>query len=97
MARKSSSRSLRIGVLIIGMIVGISLLVFDQQLAIASFIAGAPTASLSIIDVPIDPFTGGILGTIIFGAPDEFGERSGAVLTPSGLGSCMQDIDPADN
>jgi len=95
MARKSSSRSLRIGVLIIGMIVGVSLLIFDQQQAIAGFISGAPTASLSIIDVPIDPFTGGILGTIIFGAPDEFGEKSGAVLTASGLGRCVIDIDPS--
>jgi len=94
MARKSSSRSLRMGVLIIGMIVGAGLVIFDQQQAIAGFISGAPTPSLSILDIPIDPTTGGILGTIIFGAPDETGDRSGAVLTPSGLGSCIQDIDP---
>jgi hypothetical protein len=88
--KKKSSRRV---IFLIGMIAGLGLIVFDQFETIEGFLSGTQTPSLAILDVPIDPTTGGILGTIVFGAPDEFGERSGAVLTPSGLGTCIQDID----
>jgi len=50
------------------MIIGLGLIVFDQFETIEGLISG--TQTLSILDVPIDPTTGGILGTIILGAPD---------------------------
>ncbi len=60
----------------------------------ADFDVGALT-DFSIIEVPIDPTTGAILGTIKLGAPDvKPFERSGTILTPTGLGTCWQDVDP---
>ena len=79
----------------VGMVIGLGLIIFDQFETIEGIISGTEPTGLAILTVPIDPTTGGILGTIVFGAPDEFGERSGAVLTASGLGSCIQDIDPS--
>jgi len=93
-AKKKKVSSTRIAMFAVGMVIGLGLIIFDQFETIEGIISGTETPSLAFVDVPIDPFTGGILGTIIFGAPDEFGERSGAILTPSGLGSCVQDIDP---
>ncbi|MCP6727420.1 MAG: hypothetical protein KJI69_05425 [Patescibacteria group bacterium] len=95
MAKKKKVSGTRLAMFAVGMVIGLGLIIFDQFDTIQGFVSGTETPSLAFIDVPIDPTTGGILGTIIFGAPDEFGERSGAVLTPSGLGSCVQDIDPS--
>ncbi len=95
MAKKKKVSRTRLGMFAVGMVIGLGLIIFDQIETIEGIISGTETPSLAFVDVPIDPTTGGILGTIVFGAPDEFGERSGAVLTPSGLGSCVQDIDPS--
>jgi len=48
------------GIFALGMIIGLGLIVFDQFETIEGLISG--TQTLSILDVPIDPTTGGILG-----------------------------------
>jgi len=69
----------RLLIFAIGMIIGIGLIVFDQFETISDI------TGLSIIDVPIDPTTGAILGTVKFGAPIVVPfERSGTVLSADG-------------
>ncbi len=67
----SSGRGLKLAVLFGGMLVGAGLIIFDQADAITGLFSVAPSLTgLSILDVPIDPTTGGVLGSIILGAPD---------------------------
>jgi len=71
MTGKGSGRGLKLAVLIGGMLVGAGLIIFDQADAITGLFSVAPSLTgLSILDVPIDPTTGGVLGSIILGAPD---------------------------
>jgi hypothetical protein len=57
----------------------------SQPFDLSSFVG------LSLIEVPIDPTGGQILGTVKFGAPivKPF-ERSGTIITADGLGSCIR-------
>ena len=70
MAKKKRVSSSRIAMFAVGMIVGLGLIIFDQFETIEGIISGTEPTGLSILDVPIDPTTGGILGTIVLGAPD---------------------------
>ncbi len=65
-------------IFVITLIIGLGIIGF--ALFEADFDVGTLT-SLSILEVPIDPFTGGILGTIVLGAPDEIPfEQAGTVF-----------------
>ncbi len=70
MAKKKKATRTRIAMFAVGMVIGLGLIIFDQFETIEGFISGTETPSLGFIDVPIDPATGGILGTIVLGAPD---------------------------
>lgn len=62
----------------------------SQPFDFASFVG------LSLIEVPIDPTGGQILGTVKFGAPIVVPfERSGTILSADFIGGCTQVIDPA--
>ncbi len=89
---RSSSRGLKLVVLSVGMLVGAGLIVLDQFDAVAGFLSVAPPLTgLSILEVPLDPTTGGVLGTIKLGAPDVVPiEQTGThISTDSG---CSQDF-----
>jgi hypothetical protein len=92
MTGKGSSRGLKLAVLIGGMLVGAGLIIFDQADAITGLFSVAPQLTgFSILEVPIDPTTGGVLGTIKLGAPDVVPiEQTGThISTDSG---CSQDF-----
>jgi len=70
MAKK---KKIKFPIFVITLVIGVGLIVF--ALYEADFDVGTLTdfqqlTGFSILDVPIDPTTGGILGTIVFGAPD---------------------------
>jgi hypothetical protein len=90
---KSSSRGLKLVVLFAGMVVGAGLIILDQQEFISGFLSVAPPLTgLSILDVPIDPTTGGVLGSIILGAPDLVPqEQTGTIISQDGL-NCTEDF-----
>ena len=70
MAKKKKVSSARIAMFAVGMVIGLGLIIFDQFETIEGIISGTETTGLAILTVPIDPTTGGILGTIVLGAPD---------------------------
>ena len=70
MAKKKKVSSTRIAMFAVGLVIGLGLIIFDQFETIEGIISGTEPTGLSILDVPIDPTTGGILGTIVLGAPD---------------------------
>ncbi len=70
MAKKKKVSTTRIAMFAVGMVIGLGLIIFDQFETIEGIISGTEQTGLSILDVPIDPTTGGILGTIVLGAPD---------------------------
>jgi len=90
MVKKKKVSSTRIAMFAVGMVIGLGLIIFDQFETIEGFVSGTETPSLAILDVPIDPTSGGIIGTIVFGAPDVVPfERSGALITADNLGNCI--------
>ncbi len=93
MTGKGSGRGLKLAVLIGGMLVGAGLVIFDQADAITGLFSVAPQLTgLSILDVPIDPTTGGVLGSIVLGAPDLVpSEQTGTHITPDSL-NCSEDF-----
>ncbi len=93
MAKKKKLSTKRIAIFSIGMIIGVGLIVFDQFETISGLTSGDITG-LTLIDVPIDPTTGQILGTVKFGAPIEVPfERSGTVLSADGGCETPRDLD----
>jgi len=80
MAKKNK---IKFPIFVITLVIGLGLIGF--ALFEADFDIGTVTnfqlTGLSFIDVPIDPVTGGILGTIVLGAPDEKPfEQAGTVI-----------------
>jgi len=93
MAKNNKKFPIFVITLVIGIVlIGISFLqpefIFGDTSApydLASFVG------LSIIEVPIDPTGGQILGTVKFGAPIEVPfERSGTILSAEGIGGCTR-------
>jgi len=93
MAKKNRKFPIFVITLVIGFaLIGISFLqpefIFGDTSApfdLASFVG------LSIIEVPIDPTGGQILGTVKFGAPIVVPfERSGTILSADGVGGCVR-------
>jgi len=92
MAKKKKFSTKRIAIFSIGMIIGLGLIVFDQFDTISGLTTGDLTG-LTLIDVPIDPTTGQILGTVKFGAPIEVPfDRSGTVLSADGACQSLKDL-----
>ncbi len=84
MAKKKKNTK-RIAIFALGMIIGLGLIVFDQFETISGL------TGLSIIEVPIDPTGGQILGTVKFGAPIVVPfERSGTILSADFIGNCIK-------
>jgi len=82
---KKKKFSRRIAIFAIGMIVGLGLILFDQFETISG------VTGLTLIEVPIDPVGGQILGTVKFGAPiDVPFERSGTILSADFIGGCLR-------
>ncbi|MCP6727419.1 MAG: hypothetical protein KJI69_05420 [Patescibacteria group bacterium] len=81
MAKKKKVSSTRIAMFLVGLVIGLGLIIFDQFETIEGIISGTEPSGLGILDVPIDPTTGGILGTIVLGAPDEVPfEQAGTIF-----------------
>ncbi len=93
MAGKSKGKGLKIGIAVLGMLVGAGLIVFDQAEFISGFLSVAPPLTgLAILDVPIDPTTGGVLGSIVLGAPDVVpSEQTGTHISKDTTG-CTEDF-----
>jgi len=70
MAKKKKVSGTRLAMFAVGMVIGLGLIIFDQFETIEGIISGTEPTGLAILTVPIDPATGGILGTIKLGAPD---------------------------
>jgi len=70
MAKKKKVSTTRLAMFAVGMVIGLGLIIFDQFETIEGIISGTEPTGLAILTVPVDPTTGGILGTIVLGAPD---------------------------
>jgi len=102
-----SKKKIKYPIFVFSLFIGIGLMgiaflqpefIFGQTIDFDRF-GGVDTSSgikLDILEVPIDPTSGAVLGVIKLGAPDVVPfERSGSILTPSGTGRCVEDVDPA--